>query len=70
MIKRFLGDCIIIDLNPLIKDYAIKFRRKYNLKLPDSIIAATAHYLAIPLFSADKDFLPVKEIDFIELERS
>lgn len=35
------------------------------MKLPDSIIAATAYYLGIPLISADKDFMVVKEINFI-----
>ena len=70
LIHDFLDDCVIIDVNNQIKDGTVQFRRKYGLKLPDSIIAATAYYLGIPLLSADKDFLVVKEINFIAYERS
>jgi predicted nucleic acid-binding protein len=64
-IKKFLGDCIIIDLNPEIKQKAIFFRAKYGLKLPDALIAATTHYLDIPLVSADKTFSKIQEITLI-----
>lgn len=57
IIYDFLESCVIIDINKHIKDKAIYFLRKYGLKIPDSIIAATAFYLGIPLISADKDFL-------------
>ena len=70
VIHDFLDDCVIIDVNRQIKDGTVQFCRKYGLKLPDSIIAATAYYLGNPLLSADKDFLVVKEIDFIAYERS
>ena len=70
LIHDFLDDCVIIDVNNQIKDGTVQFRRKYGLKLPDSIIAATAYYLGIPLLSADKGFLVVKEINFIAYERS
>jgi len=35
---------------------AIKFRRKYNLKLPDAIIAASAETHNLPFVTADTDF--------------
>ena len=70
LIHDFLDDCVIIDVNNQIKDGTIQFRRKYGLKLPDSIIAATAYYLGIPLLSGDKDFLVVKDIDFIVYEQN
>jgi hypothetical protein len=70
LIHDFLDDCVVIDVNNQIKDGTVQFRRKYGLKLPDGIIAATAYYLGIPLLSADKDFLVVKEINFIAYERS
>ena len=41
-IKGLLKNCIIIDINPEIKNLTIELRKKSNLKLPDSIIAATA----------------------------
>ena len=68
MIKSFLNECIIIDINPLIKDITIKLRREYSLKLPDCIIQATALYLNIPLLTADTDFKKVKELDLILFE--
>ncbi|HED37222.1 MAG TPA: type II toxin-antitoxin system VapC family toxin [Ignavibacteria bacterium] len=70
LIRNFLNDCVVIDLNGQIKNKAVQFRRQYGLKLPDCIIAATACYLGIPIFSADTDFLPVKEIDLMAYKRS
>jgi len=70
VIHNFLDDCVIIDANKQIKEWTVVFRRKYGLKLPDAIIAATAYYLGSPLISADKDFLVVKEINFIAYERN
>ena len=40
-----------------------KFTAKYYLKLPDSIIAATAHAYKLPLFTSDKQFAKLKEIE-------
>jgi len=70
LIRDFLDDCVVIDLNGQIKSRTVQLRRQYGLKLPDCIIAATACYLGIPIFSADKDFLPVKEIDLMAYKRS
>ena len=69
LINDFLENCVIIDINKKIKDGTIYFLRKYGIRIPDGIIAATAFYLGIPLLSADKDFIKVKEIDFIAYER-
>lgn len=67
-IKSFLNECIIIDVNPVIKDFTIKLRQEYSLKLPDSIIIATSLYLNAPLITADTDFKKVKELDLILFE--
>ncbi|MFC2088809.1 type II toxin-antitoxin system VapC family toxin, partial [Calditrichota bacterium] len=40
-ITDFLNNCTIIDINKSIKDNTINLRKKYNIKLPDCIIAAT-----------------------------
>ena len=37
--------------------------QKYGLKLPDTIIAATALFLDFPLISADNDFSKIKELE-------
>jgi predicted nucleic acid-binding protein len=42
----------------IIKSKTVQFRRQYGLKLPDCIIAATACYLGIPIFSSSKERLP------------
>ncbi len=59
LIQNFLEDCVIIDVNKRIKDYTIEFLKRYKLKIPDGIIAATSAYLGIPLLSADSDFVTV-----------
>jgi hypothetical protein len=61
-IKKFLGQCKIVDINRSIKDTAIDIRRVDKVKLPDAIIAATANYLNIPLLTADKGFNAIDRI--------
>ena len=46
-IRKFFSQYPIININSDIKEKAIKLRRDFNLKLPDSIIAATADSLEI-----------------------
>jgi len=65
IIKEFLSNCIIIDINNLIKENTIDLRRKYSLKLPDCIIIATSLYLNIPIISADQEFSKAENIDLI-----
>jgi len=56
ILKEFLTDVVILDINKTIKDLTIKLRAKSKLKLPDAIIAATAQFMKIPLITADKQF--------------
>lgn len=64
LIRNFLDECILLELNTEIKK-AKQFVFRYKLKLPDAIIAATANYYQLPLVSADKVFSKVKEIETI-----
>lgn len=64
-IKQFLSECIIIDINQLIKERTLELRRKYSLKLPDCIVMATALYLNVPIISADKELSKVHESDIV-----
>lgn len=64
-IRAFINDCRVIDINPEIKLKTINLRKANNLKLPDSIIAATAQYLQCPLLTADSDFNKIKELEII-----
>ena len=67
-IKGLLKNCQIIDINPEIKDGTVVFRRKSKLKLPDSIVAATAFCLKLPLLTADKQFRTIEELQIILYE--
>jgi predicted nucleic acid-binding protein len=61
-IKFFLEEFTIVSIDQSIKELAILFRKKYSLKIPDSIVAATAVSLEVPLVTSDKGFKPVTEL--------
>lgn len=67
-LKKLISEIPIIDLNNEIKERVIKFRRKYNLKLPDAMIAATAFTLNAVLITNDKIFSSVKEIQIKSID--
>jgi hypothetical protein len=65
-IENFIQECIIIEMATLIKEYTINLRKKFYLKLPDSIIAATSLYINIPLVTADNGFKKLaEEVDLV-----
>ncbi len=68
ILKKFISDCIVVDINSEIKKNVISIRQESNVKLPDAIIAATAIFLAVPLLSADKDFRKVSGISLVLFE--
>jgi len=68
-IQEFLLDCKIVDINSEIKSQVIELRQRSKLKLPDSIILASAIYLDIPLLSADADFKKIDSINLIYYEQ-
>lgn len=63
-----ISDCFLLDWNPKIKEQTISLRKKYAIKLPDAIIAATSLVYGIPLLTADKGFSRYKEIDVFLLD--
>jgi len=67
-IKEFLSNCTIIELKREIKDLTIELRKRYKLKLPDAVIAASAYFYNLPLITADKDFQKLKEMNIILYE--
>ena len=69
ILKQFISECIVIDINREIKIKTIALRKIYQLKLPDAIIAATADYLKQPIITADKDFKKIDSIDLIFYEK-
>lgn len=61
-LKSSLKSCFIVDIEAPIKEIAIDLRKRYNLKLPDAIIAGTAIHLQIPLITADRGFEKIEEL--------
>jgi predicted nucleic acid-binding protein len=68
IITLMLSKWVIIDVNPQIKQATIYLRKKYRTKIPDGVIAATAIYLDLPLFTADKAFNKIEELNVIFYE--
>jgi hypothetical protein len=63
-----LGTCTKYGHTQSISELTINLRRKYSIKIPDAIIAATSIEMKIPLLTADKGFAQIKEIDCFILE--
>lgn len=53
-IIHLLAECSIIDIDSAIKTRGISIRRTHKLKLPDSIVVASALHLGLPFITADK----------------
>jgi predicted nucleic acid-binding protein len=64
ILDAFLQSVSIINIEEKVKLNTIKIRKKTKLKLPDSIIAASAITYNLPLITADKDF---KRVDHLYL---
>ena len=69
-IKKFLENCTSFTISEAIKNETISLRRKYNIKLPDAIIAATAIIESLHLISADVIFKQITELQFIFIKPS
>jgi predicted nucleic acid-binding protein len=65
-IRKFLNSIDIIDMNDLLKEQAILFRKKYHLKLPDSIICATAFTENAILITNDEQLKKINEIEIFK----
>lgn len=64
LIEAFLESTYYFDYSTNIKTLAITLRQKYNLKLADAFIIATAMEYDLILVSADKVFAKIKELQF------
>ncbi|KAF0139237.1 MAG: PilT protein domain protein [Ignavibacteria bacterium] len=69
IINKFLSECVIVDINNVIKEKTVELRKNNNLKLPDCIIIASAMYLKMPLITADKQFRKINGADLIIYEK-
>jgi predicted nucleic acid-binding protein len=65
ILKDFLKDCQIINIDDSIKYKAADIRKHSNIKLPDAIIAATALVNNLRLLTRnEKDFRTISGLDF------
>ena len=69
-IKKLISDSTVVDINSTIKENTLALRKKYQLKLPDSIILATSLYLGFPFITADKKLKDIEEISIIQYQLS
>ena len=67
-IKNFLKECTILELKQEVKELTIELRKKYKIKLPDAIIAASAFLHKTPLLTGDKDFKKIEVLDILIYE--
>ena len=65
MIDSLIESCFVIDINQEIKDLYRTLKRNYNIKLPDAVIASTALYLDMPLFTHDQVFQRLPNLKLI-----
>jgi predicted nucleic acid-binding protein len=64
-LTNFINKIEITPLDEQVKNIAISLRKKLKLKLPDSIIAATAIAYDIPLITADKQFKAITDLQLL-----
>ena len=67
-LRQLVNDCFLVEWNSKIKEKTIELKRKYSVKLPDAIIAATSLVYEIPLVTADKGFSKINELDLVIIE--
>ena len=68
-IETMLNDCTIVPMSIAIKNQYKKLRKLHKLKLVDSLIAATALSLNMPLMTADKQFKTVSSLELLQYEQ-
>lgn len=69
LIESLIANCFVINIVPQVKQFAIEYRSKFRLKLPDAVVAATAQFLDIPFLTADKGFQKVSKLSLFFYER-
>ena len=67
-IRKFLSLCEILQIDEKVREETIRIRRKYKVKLPDSIIGATAVTQELTLLTADTVFLKIADLKVGELK--
>jgi hypothetical protein len=68
-IQQLLNECTIIEINSAIKNIVIKIRSQYRVKLPDTMVNATAEYLNLSLLTADNGMDRMSELNVLLYKR-
>jgi len=68
IIEEIIAQFNVLNFRSLYKEKTVFLRKKYNLKLPDSIILAIALHNKLPFFTSDKKLKNIEEIDVIIYE--
>ncbi|MFT4203535.1 MAG: type II toxin-antitoxin system VapC family toxin [Chitinophagaceae bacterium] len=68
IIKKILQDCVLLPFTDEVKEKAIELKQKYAIKIPDSIIAATAILHNLTIATADKGFQKIAGLKSFILE--
>jgi len=68
-IIAFLKGFVILNIDENIKLNTIEVKKTSGLKLPDSIIAASAISLKLPLLTSDKHFKNVKHLNLVYYQK-
>ncbi|MCF8371983.1 MAG: type II toxin-antitoxin system VapC family toxin [Bacteroidales bacterium] len=67
ILKSFINDCYVYELNNQIKMKTAEIRKQHRVKLPDAIIAATAIVFNLTLLSINsKDFKNIEELKIVD----
>jgi predicted nucleic acid-binding protein len=67
LIRSFINDVEVIELEQLVKLKTVDIRKKYKIKLPDAIIAATAvAYNLIIITRNTYDFKKIESLEVID----
>jgi len=67
-IKKLLQYFVIYNISEQIKNKTIEIRQTYNIKLPDSIIVATALVNNLTLITNDKGLFKIKDLKILTLQ--
>ena len=66
LLQNFIADSLVIELEPSIKLKTVELRKKYKIKLPDAIIAATALIYDLTLITRNiSDFENIVDLKLI-----
>lgn len=68
VLRNFIGDSFVHELERKIKDKTVEIRRTCAIKLPDAIIAATALVNDLTLINQNiKDFRKLQDLNLVNL---